>query len=152
MPDPISFDSVSPRFGLPMLFAGQAQKEFYVNEAHSLIDALIHAAIEGVASTPPTSPAEGQSWLVGASPLGAWSGHAGALASWQGGNWLFTSPRDGMRLLDRSNGQDMRFFGSWQSATPPPAPSGGTTIDAQARVAIGQLISALCAAGIFPSV
>lgn len=151
MTDPITFDGSSPRFGLPMLFAGQAQKEFYVNEAHALIDALLHPAIEGTLNTPPAQPHEGQSWLVGASPAGAWAGHGGALASWQGGNWLFTRPVEGMRVFNRASRQDVRYFAGWNEPDAPAAPSGGTTIDVEARVAIVQLISALCAAGIFPA-
>jgi hypothetical protein len=112
---------------------------------------LLHAAIEGTASAPPANPTDGQSWLVGPSPSGAWAGHGGTLASWQGGNWLFTRPVDGMRVLNRANGQDMRYLAGWKQAAAPASPAGGTTIDAEARVAIVQLISALCAAGIFPA-
>lgn len=151
MPDPINFDTASPRLGLPLLYAGQSQKEFYVNEAHALIDSLLHGAIENVANTPPATPGAGQTWLVGAAPTADWSGQAGKLASWQGVGWLFTTPRDGMRILNRANGQDMRYFGGWLTPTAATAPSGGSTIDVQARVAISQLISALSAAGVFPA-
>jgi hypothetical protein len=148
MTDPIVFSGASPRFALPLLYAAQAQKEVFVNEAHALIDALLHGAVEGIAAAPPASPVEGTSWLVGDSPSGDWAGQAGAIASFQAGNWLFTEPRDGMRLLDRASGQDMRHVGGWRVAAPVSAPIGGTTIDAEARTAIVALIEALATAGI----
>ncbi len=151
MSDPIVFDSTSPRFALPLLFAGQAQKEAFVNEALSRTDALLHCAIEGETATPPTSPANGQAWLVAAGPTGAWAGQAGKIACRQAGNWLFLTPRDGMRLMDRSTGQDRRFSGSWQIPVRPAAPTGGATVDAEARSAIVNLINALVVAGIIPA-
>ena len=122
-----------------------------MNEAHALTDALIHCAIEGSAATPPTTPVEGTNWLVAASPTGAFSGQAGKIACRQAGNWLFVQPRDGMRLLDKSTGQEMRYSGGWLTAAAPALPTGGTTIDSQARAAITNLIAALRTAGVFPA-
>ncbi len=59
-------------------------------------------------------------------------------------------PRDGLRLLDRSTGQLMLYRGGWTVATAPASPSGGATVDAEARAAIAELIAALADAGILP--
>jgi hypothetical protein len=151
MTDPISFTSASARHGLPFLFAGQAQKEFYVNEAHALVDMLLHPAVEGETNTPPANPAGGECWLVGATPTGAWAGSAGNLACYQGGTWQFSAPRNGMSVLVLSTGQTMRYLDGWQIAQSVAVPNGGTTVDQQAREAIAGLISAMSAAGILPS-
>ena len=151
MSDPIEFQDKTPRLGLPLLYAGQSQREVFVNEAHALIDALLHGAVEGLANDPPPAPADGLNWLVASAPTGAWSGRTGAIAVRQGGNWLFVPPRDGMRLLDRSTGQALVHAGGWRKPARPPAPAGGGVVDAEARVAISQLISVLCDAGIIPS-
>lgn len=148
MPDPITFASTSPRLGLPLLHAGQSQKEFFVNEAHALVDALLHAAIEGEADAPPSTPADGETWLVGDTPSDVWTGHAGALASFQAGDWIFASPRDGMAVLDRATGQSIRFLDGWQRPATPAEPVGGATVDTQARSAIVGLIEVLIASGI----
>jgi hypothetical protein len=150
MVDSFFFDTVSPRYGLPLLFAGQAQKEAFVNEAHVLADALLHCAIEGEASEPPETPENGSNWLVGAAATGEWAGREGALACRQSGNWIFIIPRDGLRVLDRSTGQDRRYLGGWKIAEEAVEPSGGSTVDAEARAAISHLIAALKVAGIYP--
>ncbi len=150
MTDPISFTSTSPRFSLPLLFAGQAQKEFTVNEALARADALLHCAIEAQTATPPGSPAEGACWLVASSATGDWTGHSGEIACREAGAWLFVTPRDGMRILNRATGQQMFYRSGWQAPAAPSAPSGGTTIDTQARSTINALIAALKTAGILP--
>lgn len=147
MPDPL-FDSRTPRFDLPLLFAGQSQKEGYVNEIAARLDALLFLAIEGEAASPPTAPEDGRNWLVGANPDGAWSGQAGRIAARQAGNWLFIAPVSGMRLLDKATGQEIRFFDQWRMAARPALPTGGTTIDAEARTAIAALLAALDTAGV----
>lgn len=149
MTDPLSFSSTSPRFALPLLFAGQSQKEVTVNEALLTADVLLHPAIEAVVTTPPAAPASGQCWLVGASAIGAFAGKSGQIASWSEGGWRFVAPRQGMRAYDIA-ATAYRYFagGNWQLAVAPAAPSGGTVIDNEARTAIGNLIATLRAAGV----
>jgi hypothetical protein len=151
MTDPFLFDSASPRFGLPLLFAGQAQKEAFVNEAHALTDALLHCAVEGEASAPPATPSDGTNWLVGAAATGDWAGQDGKLACRQAGNWLFVSPRDGLRVLDRATGQQRCYLATWRIAEDVLEPTGGSSVDAEARAAISQLIAALRESGILPA-
>lgn len=149
MTDPI-FETSSPRFALPLLFAGQAQKEGHVNEALARLDALLHLVLEGQLAAPPGSPQDGQCWLVGSGATGAWTGKAGQLACFCSGNWLFAQPRDGMIALDRQAGQIVRFAGGWHQASRPAVPSGGATVDSQARSAIAEVVAALTTAGILP--
>lgn len=151
MSDPISFESASARFSLPLLFAGQAQKEAFVNEALAVIDGLMHCAIEGQASTPPSTPIDGAAWLVGPGPTAEWAGKTGSIALRQLGQWLFAAPVDGMRILDRSSGQCIhRYSGAWRTASVPAPVTGGTVIDVEVRAALSALINALRQTGIFP--
>lgn len=150
MNQPIPFNSTTARFALPLLFQGQAQKEFYVNEAHTLLDALMHPVIEGADAAPPASPQEGQCWLVSGAASGAWIGREGMLAVYAESSWLFVAPVQGMRVFDKSAGQSKTFDGDWNAAAAPATPQGGTSIDAEARMAIGEIIAALRLAGILP--
>ncbi|WP_033074778.1 DUF2793 domain-containing protein [Sphingopyxis sp. MWB1] len=138
------------RFALPLLAVAQAQKEITHNEALTRMDALLHAAVEeGPIDTPPAAPQEGQCWLVGAMPDGAWSGEAHVLALWSAGGWRFLRPREGMRLIRLSDRGLLRFEGGlWSPPEPIAAPSGGAVIDSEARTAISALIGLLAAHGI----
>lgn len=151
MTDPIQFAATTPRHGLPLLFSGQAQKEFFVNAALGLCDALLHPALEGEAAAPPPDPVEGECWLVGAGATGAFEGKPGHLAFRQAGEWRFAPPSDGMRIFDRAQGQFLLYMAGWRREGSVTAPAAGQTVDAEARTAIDALIGVLTRQGILPS-
>ncbi|MGB3795220.1 MAG: DUF2793 domain-containing protein, partial [Alteraurantiacibacter sp.] len=66
----------------------------------------------------------------------------------QGGNWLFISPPEGLAAFDKSAGRIARYDGEWISAAAVNLPNGGTVADIEARMAIGEIVSAMTAAGI----
>ena len=148
MSDPIVFDSATPRLALPLLFAGQAQKEFTVNEALLRADLALHCTIEGELATPPLGPVAGQAWLVAAVPTGDFVGHAKAIAGFTASGWRFIAARTGIRVYDKSAACFRHYTDSWQRSVVPATPSGGTTIDQEARTAIVNLLAKLVSAGI----
>ncbi len=162
-------DERSARFGLPFIMPGQAQKELFHNEAIAGVDVALHPAVEeSPAASPPAAPSVGQCWLVGANPSGAWNGQAGKLAAWTSGGWRFVPPQTGMGVWDKAAGVHRRWTGSsWtggevaasaltigglQLVGPRqpgvPSPSGGSTIDVEARAAIQALTVALMSHGL----
>lgn len=159
----------SARFALPLLLPGQAQKEAFHNEALTAIDAALHASVMGAPrNDPPAAPGEGESWIIGTAPVGAWSAKASAVATWTAGGWRFTVPLPGMMVWNQVAGCWIYWTGSlWSDGSLPatalriggrqvvgerqpevPSPSGGTVIDAEARFAIGQLIATLKSHGL----
>lgn len=144
-----NFTSATSRHALPLLFAGQAQKEFTVNEALARLDLLAHPAIEEERSAPPASPASGISYLVRANATGAWAGYEESIAGWDGSQWTFVSPRVGMLLQDTAQGLLLRYEGGWRRLVGPAEPSGGGMVDAEARATISALITVLKSFGIF---
>lgn len=162
----------SARFALPLILPGQAQKEVFHNEALTRIDAALHGCVEeGPRSDPPGDPAPGQSWLVGDDASGDWAGMEGALASWTAGGWRFVAPVPGMLVWNIDPGYWIHWTGSaWNDGSLPaaafvingqqvvgprqpdvPSPSGGTTIDAEARAAIDAVIATLKSHGLMES-
>ena len=151
MSNPLSFSSATQILGLPMLIAGQAQKEFFVNQALTILDSLQPGAVAASQPEPPSDAAEGACYRV-TSPAGlAWEGCEDHLAVRVGGDWHFIPPREGMRLFDISADRSLFYREAWQDAGTASAPAGGTVIDAEARAGINRLIDALRAVGIFAS-
>ena len=148
MSDPVQFESATPRFALPLLFAGQAQKEFFVNEALLRADLLLQCVVEAEVQAPPTAPTAGQAWLVGDAPEGVFAGHTGAIAGWTNDGWRFVAPREGSRVFDRSRLCFRLYSGSWRSPSSPTPAVGGTVVDSEARGAIAAILEALAASGV----
>lgn len=151
MTDPLQFPSLTPRFHLPLLFAGQSQKEVSVNAAHALMDVLLHCAVSGESGTPPVAPEAGECWLVAAPAQGAFAGREGCIACYAGEAWTFATPQDGMRVFDRSTSQFHLFRDGWHREDMPDLPTGGVTIDLEARAAIGAIVALLQRSAMLPT-
>lgn len=151
MTEPVDFTATSPRHAFPFLVAGQAQKEFLVNEALARIDALLHPVVDGELAEPPTGAQPGQCWLVADGAAGDWAGREGAIASWDGYQWTYCAPHPGMVVYDASAGQRIVFGTTWQRAARPEDPVGGTVVDVEARAAIAALIDLFVTLAIIPA-
>jgi hypothetical protein len=159
----------TPRFALPFILPGQAQKELSHNEALTRIDLALHPAVEEApAASPPASPGDGQCWIVAAPATGDWEGREGLLAMWTEAGWRFLAPAPGTVAWNKAAGlptlwdgwqwregavlgsslviNGVQVVGARQSAVP--SPSGGTIIDEEARAAINGLTAALMSHGL----
>ena len=149
MSEPLSFPSVTANFALPLLFAGQVQKEFFINQAFATIDALLQLTIEDIAAQPPSEVTDGQVFLVAASAADDWTGKDDNLALRIAGAWQFLAPTEGMKAFNRATGQFVLYNAGWKTAAEPVSPSGGSIIDVEARSAIDEIVQALRTAGVF---
>lgn len=164
--------TTTPRYSLGLIEPGQSQKELVHNEALQAIDTLIGGCVEEPPlDTPPASPQPGACYIVGTAPADSWAGQQGKLAAWTSGGWRFIQPQDGLAVFVRSSAVEARFrAGSWElgqaratrlliggqqvvgsQANAIASPAGGLTADAEARTAIGQILSALRQHGLIAS-
>lgn len=154
----------SARHDLPFLIPGQAQKEFFHNEALARIDIILCAAVEnaGVA-VPPTDPEPGQAWIVTSAAAGAFQGRVNQIACWTESGWRFVQAVPGMQAWNKVDDYFMIWTGdSWGAGVirgssvniegkqiigerlpAIAAPAGGGVVDAEARAAIAALTAAL---------
>ena len=162
-------NDASARLALPLLAAGQAQKEMTVNEALTRLDIVVQASVvAGGLDQPPESPAAGQSWIVGANPTGDWSDRVDTIAGWTGGGWRFIAPTEGMIVWVEAVSVPWRYAdGGWRAGDlagdrvsiggvqvvgpqvgAVAAPDGGAVVDAEARGAVSAILAALRAHGL----
>lgn len=159
----------SARLNLPLLQAGQAQKEFVHNEALIAIETVVQAVAETFGdNAPPSEPMAGKCWIIGSAPTGDWAGRAAALAMWSDGGWRFTAAFEGMAVWVTSASLIAHYVGGGWSmgeerairlviggvqvvgAQQPPIanPTGGSLIDTEARAAITAINLALRSHGL----
>ena len=165
-------DDATARLALPLLQAGQAQKEMTHNEALARLDLAVQAVVVTMGlNDPPVDPAVGDCWIVGPAPTGAWVGEAGALAGWTADGWRFVAAAEGMTVWIADRAVAARYVGGgWVAgdlageqvsiegvkvvgaqAAAIADPAGGTTIDAEARTTIGAILSILRGHGLIAS-
>lgn len=150
------------RLALPLLVAGQGQKDVTHNEALARLDHLVAlAVVSRTAAAPPLAPAPGDCHIVPAAGAAAWGQPAGTLMIWQGSGWQADVPAAGQIVLVRDEGvmlvHDAGWLALWPvaglriggrsmlAASPASvaAPSGGTNVDTEARASLAALIAAL---------
>jgi len=110
--------SASANLALPFIEGGELLPDVTLNETLRLIDTLVQLAIlDRDLTAPPGSPAEGQRWIVKATPTGAWAGHANHIAAWQDGGWVFCAPKIGWFAFVIDEGALVAWNGSaWVDA------------------------------------
>lgn len=143
MSQSFAFVDKTTNYALPLLFPGQTQKEFFVNQAFTMLDTLLQASVSASQSSPPPMPSEGQAYRIVSPANGEWSEHADFIALWIGGEWSFVPPVDGMRIYDRGASQILLYHAQWRSASPPTIPQGGGTVDAEARATLVEVVGIL---------
>jgi len=113
----------STHLNLPYIQPAQAQKHVTHNEAIELLDLIVHLTVQDFdATTPPGTPAEGETWALGLAPTDAWAGHPGKIASFRGGGWLFVTPQTGWQAYSII-AEDIRVYTGaiWVSAGTDPS-------------------------------
>lgn len=90
------------------------------------LDVLLQGAvISKTLAAPPGSPANGDRYIVAASPTGAWAGHATHIAVWTTDNpaspsgvWEFYTPAQGWLVTNRADNSLQVFYsGAWNAFT-----------------------------------
>jgi hypothetical protein len=104
--------TTTPNLALAYLVASQAQKEVTHNDALNDLDSLAQlSVIDRTLNTPPASPNAGDTYIVGPSPTGAWSGQANKVAAYYSG-WRFKTPLAGWAAWARNENKLVYYTGS----------------------------------------
>lgn len=108
----------TPKLGLAELVASQSQPHLTVNSALRRAEGSIQLSVlDRALNTPPGSPAEGDTYIVGAAPTGAWSTYAeGDIAFYTGGAWLRIQPLTGWLAYVQD---EAAFYYRDEAASPP---------------------------------
>lgn len=127
----------TPNLLLPYILAAQSQKHVTHNEAVRALDCVVQLAVlDRDLAAPPVTPAEGDRYIVAASPTGTWAGQTKKIAAYQDAAWLFYAAKEGWIAWIADENIAVVFDGSdWTPLT-----SGGGSVsehDANAMISTG---------------
>jgi hypothetical protein len=111
------------RLGWTELATAQATPEATVNEADAYIATLANRAVclDVLLNTPPVSPAEYDTYIVGDTGTGDWASHDYEVAFYYNDAWLFITPQIGMEAYNQDTGDEYVHTGgspAWEVSTP----------------------------------
>ncbi len=122
----------SPILGIPLISNQQAQPEVTHNEAVLLLQVALMGCIQLGVDSPPAA-SDGDTYVIGSSPTGAWSGQANKIAVRYSSAWLFLPGVDssgsniamgaaqaGMRIFDNDSDAIYVWDGSAWNEYPSP--------------------------------
>lgn len=107
-----------PNVGLTYSWdVGESGYNVQMDENFLVIDALLIPSVAGISSTPPTTPSEGDKYIIGASATGDWATYDDHVAIYSGTIWLLMPPRAGWEL--RASGVNYRYSAAngWEAQT-----------------------------------
>ncbi|MGH8520137.1 MAG: DUF2793 domain-containing protein [Gammaproteobacteria bacterium] len=88
----------TPLLALDEISASQSQKETSHNQALRQHEGRTVRALSKDLNTPPGSPADGDSYVIGPAPTGVWAGKAFQVAVFIGTAWVYWVPKEGVAL------------------------------------------------------
>ena len=140
--------TTTPNLALAYIASSQAQKEVTHNDALNDLDYLAQlSVIDHTIATPPSSPSTGDSYIIAASPTGAWTGFTNCVAGYYGG-WTIKTPVAGWIAWTRNDNRILYYNGSaWVLLTTPKLDATMTWNPGAVSSASGTLSSALTVTG-----
>lgn len=103
----------TPILNLPLLDAAQSQKILVHNEAIQMLDATFQLNVKSKAlSSPPGSPANGDTYIVNGSGSGGWSGLTNDVVGYVNDQWVSFGKKEGWIAWDQNTGRQYVYTSS----------------------------------------
>lgn len=99
---------------MPLMAGAQSQKYITFNEAMQYLDVLTQGrALDKDLTAPPGSPADGDVYIIGSSPTGAWATKDWNITAWLDGVWRFFPPKNGWMMYVVDENRWYYFNSGW---------------------------------------
>lgn len=111
--------TTTPKLGIVEVAPSQSQPEVPINAALRALEMYAQlTVINSTTTAPPGSPADGDAYIVAASPTGVWTGHAKHIAYYSGTAWKFLVPKEGWIAYDAGAAAFKKYVSAaWASAS-----------------------------------
>ena len=104
---------------LPYIMEAQAQKHVTHNDAIRALDAVVQLGVlDRDLAAPPTSPTDGERYIIKAGATGAWAGKDNQIAAFQDNAWMIYQPRAGWLAWVGDEDKLVRWDGTGWSGIP----------------------------------